>query len=727
MELWAGPECTVNRVGGTYHDQIERTGHATRLDDLDRFAALGVRALRHPVLWERTAPDGPDSARWAWPDERLARLRALDVRPIVGLVHHGSGPPHTSLVEPTFADGLAAFARAVAERYPWVEDYTPVNEPLTTARFSGLYGHWYPHGHDDRTFARALLVQCRAVVQAMAAIRAVNPAARLIQTDDLGKTHSTALLAYQTEFENERRWLSWDLLAGRVGPDHPMWGYLCRAGVAQAELAWFQEHPCPPDVIGINHYLSSERFLDERLDRYPAHSHGGNGRHAYADVLAARVRAAGPSGPHVLLQEAWERYHLPIAVTEAHNGCTREEQLRWLDEVWRAARDVRARGADVRAVTLWSLLGAYDWDALVTRDAGHYEPGVFDLRAPQPRPTALAHMARALAHDGAYDHPVLATPGWWRRRERLWYPRVSTPAEPGRLRTRRRRAARPILITGATGTLGRAFARLCADRGLEHRLLSRADLDIADPASIADALGALDPWAVVNTAGYVRVDDAEREAARCYRENTAGAALLATACAQRDVKLLTFSSDLVFDGAGRAPYVESDPVAPLGVYGHSKAAAEACVLAACPTALIARASAFFGPWDEYNFVTLALRTLAAGGTFVAADDWWVSPTYVPDLVHACLDLLVDDERGIWHLANAGAITWAELAQRAAALAGVTSGHVQGRPGTKLGLVARRPAYSVLGSERGAILPPLDDALLRYRDAGAQPWERRDVA
>src|SRR5688500_10253544 len=170
MELWAGPECTVNRVGGTYHDQIERTGHATRLDDLDRFAALGVRALRYPVLWERTAPDGPASARWAWPDERLARLRALGIRPIVGLVHHGSGPTHTSLVAPSFAAGLTVFARAVAERYPWVEDYTPVNEPLTTARFSGLYGHWYPHGRDDRTFARALLVQCRAVAQAMAAI-----------------------------------------------------------------------------------------------------------------------------------------------------------------------------------------------------------------------------------------------------------------------------------------------------------------------------------------------------------------------------------------------------------------------------------------------------------------------------------------------------------------------------------------------------------------------------
>src|SRR5918998_3650742 len=115
LELWGGVECTYNRVGDTYFDQCERSGHATRLSDLDRFAELGIRALRYPVLWERTAPHGLAQADWSWADERLGRLRALGIRPIVGLVHHGSGPRHTNLVEPTFATGLAEFARAVAE------------------------------------------------------------------------------------------------------------------------------------------------------------------------------------------------------------------------------------------------------------------------------------------------------------------------------------------------------------------------------------------------------------------------------------------------------------------------------------------------------------------------------------------------------------------------------------------------------------------------------------
>lgn len=726
--MWAGVECTLNRVGDEYFDQLERNGHAARADDLDRFAELGVRTLRYPVLWERTAPQGPESADWSWADERLGRLRELGISPIVGFVHHGSGPHHTSLVDPGFPEGLARYARAFAERYPWVERYTPVNEPLTTARFSGLYGLWHPHGRDGLTFARALLTQCRAVVLAMRAIRGINPSAQLVQTDDLGKVFSTRNLGYQAEFENERRWLTWDLLCGRVDRHHPMWSYLRWEGIGEPELDFFQEHPCPPDVVGINHYLTSERFLDERLARYPAHTHGSNGRHSYADVELVRVCRDGLAGPGTLIREAWERFRLPVAVTEAHLGCSREEQLRWLHEVWRAARALRSEGVDVRAVTAWSLLGAYDWHSLLTRDEGCYEPGVFDLRAPTPRPTALAHMVRELATHGEYDHPVLDMPGWWHRSERLLYPgrRVRMVGSPQKGR-QQPGSPRPLLITGATGTLGRAFARICELRGIPYRLLSRREMDVAHPESVAAALDALQPWAVVNTAGYVRVDDAEREPDACMRENADGPATLAAACAIREIPLLTFSSDLVFAGERVTPYVESDPVVPLNVYGRSKAEAEARVLEILPSGLVVRTSAFFGPWDEHNFATLVLRVLANGDTFVAADDALVSPTYVPDLVHASLDLLIDGERGVWHLANPGAVTWAGLARKVAEMAGMDTYRIEGRPTSELGLAAPRPLYSVLGSERGVLLRPLDEALGRYfHDRGMPVAEREAV-
>ncbi|MGB7925721.1 MAG: family 1 glycosylhydrolase [Pyrinomonadaceae bacterium] len=729
LELWAGVECTVNRVGDEYLDQLELNGHASRVDDLDLFAALGVRTMRYPVLWERTAPGRLENADWSWADERLGRLRELGIQPIAGLVHHGSGPASTSLVDPAFPEKLARYARAVASRYPWIESYTPVNEPLTTARFSALYGHWYPHARDGLSFARALLTQCRAIVLAMRAIREVNPRARLVQTEDLGKTFSTRLLAYQAEFENERRWLTFDLLCGRVKRDHPMWAYFKWLGVRDEELEPFLDDACPPDIIGINYYITSERFLDQRLERYPASFHGGNGRHHYADVEAVRVCAEGAAGPRALLRETWERYALPIAVTEAHIGCASEEQIRWLKEVWDVAKSLRQDDVDIRAVTAWSLLGAYDWNSLLTRNEGHYEPGVFDLRAARPRPTAIARMLRDLASGRDHDHPVLNDPGWWRRLDRLLYPSV-------RVRTRRANdtsalrvstrsnTSRPLLITGARGTLGSAFARLCQARGISYRLLTRREMDIADPVSVETALAEFEPWAIINAAGYVRVDDAERESALCRRENTDGPATLAAACARRRIALLTFSSDLVFDGAAQSPYVESDRIAPLCVYGQSKAEAEAHVLDALPGALVVRTSAFFGPWDDHNFVTIALRNLAARRPFVAASDATVSPTYVPDLVHASLNLLIDGESGIWHLANPGAVTWAELARLAANLAALDASLIDARPTKQLGLAAPRPLYSVLGSERGWLLPPLENALSRYLHERQLPLRSR---
>src|SRR4051812_22945802 len=117
LQLWAGIECSVTRVGDRYYDQLNQTGHAGRPEDLEQFAALGVRALRYPVRGGRVARAGPGRADWRWPDERLARLRGLGVRPVVGLVHHGSGPPRTGLLDAGFAAGLGEFAGAVARRY----------------------------------------------------------------------------------------------------------------------------------------------------------------------------------------------------------------------------------------------------------------------------------------------------------------------------------------------------------------------------------------------------------------------------------------------------------------------------------------------------------------------------------------------------------------------------------------------------------------------------------
>ncbi|HEU0034969.1 MAG TPA: dTDP-4-dehydrorhamnose reductase [Kofleriaceae bacterium] len=271
---------------------------------------------------------------------------------------------------------------------------------------------------------------------------------------------------------------------------------------------------------------------------------------------------------------------------------------------------------------------------------------------------------------------------------------------------------RPVLITGS-GTLGRAFERICVERGLAPKLTSRSELDITEPDSIERAFDTHQPWLVINAAGYVRVDDAEHDHERCHRENALGPEALATACARHQIPLVTFSSDLVFDGAKDAPYDEHDEPAPLGVYGKTKHEAERRVLDRDPSALVIRTSAFFGPWDGYNFVTITLRELAAGRELRAANDTVVSPTYVPDLVHATLDLAIDGEHGIWHLANTGATTWSELARAAAELAGHRVDRIVPVASSELDWRAPRPRYSALGSRRGSVMPSLADALHRY--------------
>ena len=136
------------------------------------------------------------------------------------------------------------------------------------------------------------------------------------------------------------------------------------------------------------------------------------------------------------------------------------------------------------------------------------------------------------------------------------------------------------------------------------------------------------------------VDNAENDVDRCFRENTIGPSILADLC--RDgINLLTFSSDLVFNGEQRHPYVESDEISPLNVYGRSKAEAEQKVLRKYARSLVVRTSAFFGPWDRYNFITQGLKALAEGRAFTSANDITVSPTYVPRFSSYVLTCLCD--------------------------------------------------------------------------------------
>jgi dTDP-4-dehydrorhamnose reductase len=130
-------------------------GHEKRPDDLQLFVDIGIKTIRYSLLWEKYSINKDDFFKLH--EDRLNRLRQMGINPIAGLLHHGSGPFYTNLKDPAFPELLAEYALRVAEKFPWIQYYTPVNEPLTTARFSGLYGIWYPHEQNDNSFVRILL------------------------------------------------------------------------------------------------------------------------------------------------------------------------------------------------------------------------------------------------------------------------------------------------------------------------------------------------------------------------------------------------------------------------------------------------------------------------------------------------------------------------------------------------------------------------------------------
>ena len=439
--------------------------------------SLGIRTLRYPVLWERTAPRSLDDIDWRWSDERLARTCARSASGrSSGCCTTAAVPAYTSLLDDGFPEKLARFAGAVARRYPWVTDFTPVNEPLTTARFSGLYGHWYPHGRSDRDFVRALLNQLRGVVLAMRAIREVTPDARLIQTEDCGQTFGTHGDAPPGRARRAPALADVGPAdrAGRRSASRCM-AFLTRHGMTREDEAFFRTAECPPDVLGLNYYVTSDRYLDDRLRSLSADSAWRQRR----DPLRRRrsrpgARRQGIVGHEAHLVAAWERYRHSGG---DHRGASRMHARRagaMADRKLGGAHAARARGADVRAVTAWALLGSYNWHSLVTRDDGHYEPGAFDVRAPAPRRTALGAVIHTLAHGGvayapgvdeswlvapsgptsALTAPAIASCGLWL---------CDTPA---------------IVIVGARSMLGRAFARICSERGLVFHLADEEEMDL---------------------------------------------------------------------------------------------------------------------------------------------------------------------------------------------------------------------------------------------------------
>jgi dTDP-4-dehydrorhamnose reductase len=245
--------------------------------------------------------------------------------------------------------------------------------------------------------------------------------------------------------------------------------------------------------------------------------------------------------------------------------------------------------------------------------------------------------------------------------------------------------------------LGRDF--LIAARERDHDVvgLDHAALDISDPRAVDDAISAHRPEAVVNCAAYTDVDGAESDEQTAMRINDEGAAMVAAAAASIGATVVQPSSDYVFDGSSRRPYVESDVTGAISAYGRSKLAGETSVAVANPRHFIVRASWLFGIAGK-NFVETMLRLGEERPEVLVVSDQVGCPTYTRHLAEGIAELLETNDYGIHHMAADGECSWYEFAQEIFDQAGVEC-HVMAGTTEMLARPAPRPAYSVLGTER----------------------------
>jgi dTDP-4-dehydrorhamnose reductase len=267
-----------------------------------------------------------------------------------------------------------------------------------------------------------------------------------------------------------------------------------------------------------------------------------------------------------------------------------------------------------------------------------------------------------------------------------------------------------LLVTGAAGMLGHDVVAAAERLGHEVVAWDLPECDLTDAAATLDAVRQLGPRAVINCAAYTNVDAAESDEATAERVNADAAGNLARACAAAAARLVHVSTDYVFDGSKTEPWIESDPVAPLGAYGRTKLHGEEQVAAALEDHAIVRSAWMFGPHGP-NFVATMLRLGSERDEVSVVTDQVGSPTYSGHLAPALVDMAERRDAGIFHGAGAGSCSWYELTLEAFDAAGVDC-RVLPTTSSQFVRPAPRPAYSVLGSEREhpIVLPPWQEGV-----------------
>ncbi len=349
--------------GGTFRqDELDKCGHYRhwRLD-FDLVEQLGIRFLRYgPPI--HTTFLGHNRYDWSFADQTFADLRRRDLIPIVDLCHFGVPDWIGNFQNPDFPALFADYARAFAQRFPWVQLYTPVNEMYICAEFSALYGWWNEELRSDTAFVTALKHLVKANVLAMSAILEVRPDALFIQSESSEYFHAENPAAIQpAEVLNAKRFLSLDLNYGhRV--DSEMYEYLLDNGLTRQEYHFFLEQNLKPYcIMGNDYYQTNEHRVS-----------ADGGTRASGEVF----------GYHVITRQYHDRYRLPVMHTETNlwQGPNGDEAVNWLWKEWANVLRVRNDGVPIVGFTWYSLTDQVDWDSALREDKGRVNPlGLFDL------------------------------------------------------------------------------------------------------------------------------------------------------------------------------------------------------------------------------------------------------------------------------------------------------------------------------------------------------------
>ena len=348
--------------GKTRVDQMESCGHYTHWKaDFDCVEELGIHYLRYgPPL--HTTYRGPGRYDWEFADKTLGDLKRRNITPILDLCHFGVPDWIGNFQNPDFPQLFAHYAGAFAERYPWIQLYTPVNEMFICAVFSAKYGWWNEQLTTDQSFVTALKHIVKANVMAMIEILKRRPDAIFIQSESSEYFHADSPAAIApAEMRNQWRFLSLDLNYGRR-VDSDMYEYLLGNGMDKDEYDWFLTHRLKQHcILGNDYYATNEHRV-------------------YAD---GHTTAAGEVfGYSEITRQYFDRYGLPVMHTETNlrQGASGDEAVLWLWKEWANVLRVRNVGIPTVGFTWYSLTDQTDWDtALRERNDRVHPVGLFDL------------------------------------------------------------------------------------------------------------------------------------------------------------------------------------------------------------------------------------------------------------------------------------------------------------------------------------------------------------